>query len=266
MNISTRTNKYLTGIWDSRYFWIHLALSDLRNKFRRSRLGILWALIQPLMLTLLLSFVMGSLFHRNIGTYALYVYSGIIVWSFIVDSGVVGATAFTSAEGYMKQFKHPLLIYTLRVTLYNLIVFLIAFMGLLLWTLIADEKNINWSIISLVPTLLLYFFMGWALSTIVAFIYTRFRDFQQLLILTFQAIWYASPVFIAASILEKIHNGILVYYNPVYHILNLVRDPLLQGIFPKELDYLYLICITAVFWLFAIFFICRRERDVIFSL
>ena len=48
--------RYLAGIFHSRYFWMHLALSDLRSKWRRSFMGMLWSIIQPLGLTPLLSY------------------------------------------------------------------------------------------------------------------------------------------------------------------------------------------------------------------
>jgi lipopolysaccharide transport system permease protein len=113
---------YIRGIWAARYFWVHLALSDLRSRWRRSFFGILWTIIQPLALTLLIAIVFGKIFHTDIADYAPYILSGMIVWDFITASAVGGSLTFVQADAYIKQCRHPLAIYSLRTVLTNLIV------------------------------------------------------------------------------------------------------------------------------------------------
>src|SRR5262245_27468486 len=115
---------YLLGIWDARFFWAHLVLSDLRSKWRRSFFGILWTIIQPLCLTLLLSLVFSRIFHSDIGDYAPYILSGIILWDFVTATAVGGSLTFVQADAYIKQHTHPLAIYSLRTALSNLVPFL----------------------------------------------------------------------------------------------------------------------------------------------
>jgi lipopolysaccharide transport system permease protein len=257
---------YMQRIYACRYFWFHLALSDLRNRFRRSKLGLLWAVLNPLLLTMMISFVMSALFNRGLNEYALYVFSGLIVWSFILQSGTSGCAAIISAESYMHQFNHPVIIYSLRVVLVNLMLFALSFIGLVFWVIFYHYQYLNWSLLSLIPTLILYLLIGWALATITAFINTKFRDFSQLLGLIFQAIWYMSPVFIAQSILVKIHDGILIYYNPVYYMLNLIRDPFLHGKLPTLQDYYVTAIVTVLLWFYDCYLLFTREREIIFMI
>jgi len=265
MNISN-INQYLNRIWSSRYFWTHLALSDLRTKFRRSKLGIVWALLIPLFLTLLLSFVMGGIFRHPIGTYAPYVFSGIIMWNFIVDSSVGGCTALINAEGYMKQFNHPTAIYSLRNVLFNFILFCLGLIGLILWIAIWKISNLNLSLFSFLITFPIYFMLAWSISICTAFLNVKFRDFSQMIILIFQALWYGSPVFISQDIFIKAHLEYLVYYNPIAHLLNLLRQPMLYGQFPHLVDYYYSIGVTLVFMVLAFIYITRNEKQIIFAL
>lgn len=120
MNRSVMSNDYWVKIWRSRFFWIHLVFSDLRSRWRRSFFGMAWAIIQPLGLTLLMSFVFSKLFHSDIGTYAPYIFSGVIIWDYILTSVTGGALSFVQAEAYIKQCRHPLAIYTLRTVLVGL--------------------------------------------------------------------------------------------------------------------------------------------------
>ncbi len=217
---------YLNNIYKSRYFWIHLSFADLRAKYRRSALGLFWSLLQPLGLTLLLSFVMGKLFNSPIVDYAPFVFSGIILWDFIMGSSITGCNSFINAEGYIKQMSHPLVIYTLRTSLSSLINLILAFIGFVIWVFLWKPENFGFEWLHLIPSFMILFGIGFTLSTIMAFINTKFRDFQQMIGLIFQAIWYVSPIFFEPKLFQSVKAAYLIEWNPIYHILNLFRAPM----------------------------------------
>ena len=124
-------SEYTKRIYNSRYFWWHLALSDLRTKYQRTALGLLWSVIQPLAMALLFAFVLANIFKQPAQATILYIYSGLIIWDLVIFSSVSGSTAFLNAAPYMKQFAHPISIYPLRCVLVGLINFGMAFIGLL---------------------------------------------------------------------------------------------------------------------------------------
>src|SRR4051794_7281387 len=128
--MSAAMAEYLGNIWAARYFWTHLAMADLRAKWRRSFFGIFWSIIQPLGLTLLLAIVFGRIFKTDIVRYAPYILSGIIVWDYISATATGGSLAFVQADAYIRQSRLPLAIYTLRTVLSNMIVLMMASLGL----------------------------------------------------------------------------------------------------------------------------------------
>lgn len=258
--------QYFQKIWQARYFWLHLTASEVRAKFRRSTLGTAWSILQPLMMTLLLSFVMGSFFHMPMTEYAPYVFSGLIIWEFIVGSTVAGSNSFINAEGYIKQFNHPLAIYPLRNVLAALINFLFAFVGLLIWVAFWKPSNFGWPLFTLLFSFPLFIFTAWPLALIAAFITTKFRDFSQLIIIILQAIWYTSPVFFEPKLFKAAGIGFLVDYNPIYHFLNLIRAPVLYAQCPIINDFAYTLGFAAILWLCALYKISREERKLIFYL
>jgi len=69
---------YLKRIYEARYFWFHLSKMDLKNKFRRSKLGILWVSATPLGLMLIVTLIFGTVFNEDVATYAPYVLSGLL--------------------------------------------------------------------------------------------------------------------------------------------------------------------------------------------
>ena len=259
-------NSYATRIWESRYFWMHLALSDLRSRWRRSYLGILWAVIQPLAMTLLLSVVFARIFQTDIKEYAPYILSGLVVWEFVIATAVNGSLSFVQADAYIRQCRLPLAIYTLRTVLGNLIAMLLACVGLVAWVLIVTPGHfgLTWlAALTIVPILL---FVGWPLATILAYVATRFRDIPQALTLILQAMWFVSPIYFEAATFRRGGLNVLVDYNPIYHLLQIVRAPLLHGAWPTVENYFYCIMTIAVLSTLAWLIGRRAEERVIFYL
>ena len=257
---------YLQGIWTSRYFWTHLALSDLRSRWRRSFFGVFWSIIQPLGLTLLMAFVFSRLFKIDITKYAPYILSGIIVWDFVMACATGGALSFVQADAYIKQCRHPLAIYPLRTVLTAMMILMLASIPLLVWALIVMPQNFGmaWlSVLTLYPILLM---IAWPFSTLLAYIGVRFRDTAPALALVLQAFCFVSPVYFEAKMFRNGGLDVLVDYNPVYHLLQLVRAPLLEGSWPTLDNYLFSLGIAAVFTLLAWLMGRRAEKKVIFFL
>lgn len=263
--MKNRFAQYMHGVWESRYFWIHLALSDLKSRWRRSFFGILWTIIQPLGMTLLISFVFGKVFNTPIREYAPYIFSGIIIWDFIITSSIAGSLSFIQADAYIKQCKHPLAIYTLRTVLGNLIVCMLASLGLLVWVLLALPENMttSWIVLPLIYPILLA--ISWPLASIFAYIATRFRDLPHALGLALQAMWFVSPIYFEEKVFRR-GLSFLVDYNPIYHLLQLIRAPLLHGELPTLTNYAYSVGTAAVLSLIAIYIGRHAEKKVIFYL
>ena len=125
--------EHFAGIWAARYFWMHLAMADLRARWRRSFFGVLWSMLQPLGTALLLAIVLARLLQQDIRSYAPYVISGMIVWDFVMAVSTGGALSFVQADAYIKHFRHPLAIYSLRTVIANLTVLGLASVLMFVW-------------------------------------------------------------------------------------------------------------------------------------
>lgn len=239
---------YWCKIYKTRYFWMHLARCELKARFRRSKMGLLWTVLQPLFLTMIMAFVFSTIFRQPLGEYAVYILSGIVVWNLISASVIAGGSSILSAEQYIRQFNHPVSIYSLRSAVLNVVTFLIETIALAIWVLLSNPGNILWGIITLPLNLILFFILSWCLTTIAGFINCKYRDYAQIMALVMQAIWYMSPVMFQKSIFDgNIYLKILYNCNPITHVLNLIREPMLYGNLPSVLDYLYTLISIAVF-------------------
>lgn len=259
--------EYFLKIYQTRYFWIHLSKADLKYKFRRSKLGILWTLLNPLLLTVLMTVVFGTVFKMSYLDYAPYILSGLVVWELLSNSVIAGGNAILSGETYIRQCSHPVSIYPLKSAIVYTISFLIGIIGVIIWVLFSAPQNIILGILTLPLTTIMYFFLSWPTVIIASFINTKYRDYPQVMALIIQALWYVSPVFFkdkmfkSSALLEKFFN-----MNPITHILNLVREPFLYGKLPSTSSYLYVLLIIVILTLVAHIYIKKNEKDIIFYL
>ncbi|MFT4058196.1 MAG: ABC transporter permease [Legionella sp.] len=200
---AVKLNSYFNGIWKARYFLIHLALADLRAKWRRSSMGILWSILQPLGMTLLLALVFSRLFHTDIVLYVPYILSGLLTWEFIASSLTGGSLAFVQADAYIKQIKHPLAIYTLRLIVSNLITFTLAACVLWVWAGYVAPYHINCSWLAVLSFFPLIAMITWPLATLLAYFGARFRDIPHAMGLILQASWFVSPVYFETAMFRN---------------------------------------------------------------
>jgi len=257
---------YFRGVWAARYFWWHLSMADLRARWRRSFFGFFWSILQPLGLTVLLAFVFSNIFGTSLGSYAPYILSGMITWDFVVATVVGGALAFVQADAYIKQTRHPLAIYTLRNVLSGLIVFSAAGSALIIWVLVMFPQNLSWSWLAALTIFPILVVITWPWATLMAYMGTRFRDLPHALGLVLQAMWFVSPIYFEESVFRRGDLHLFLDYNPIYHLLEIVRAPLLRGEFPTLINYVWCLGTALVLALLAALVGRRSEKRVIFYL
>lgn len=258
---------YCQTIYEARFFLWHLVKLDLKNKFRRSKLGMLWTIMNPLLLSMLMGAVFGVAFHFNIREYMPYVLSGILFWDLVMGAFSAGAFSITAHDCFIRQCNYPLSLYTLKNALVTVISFSLAMVALAVWVALWKPENILWGIVTFLPTLIIYFFMVWGGTTIAGYTFVQYRDYPMMIALVLQAIWYVSPIFFDKS-LFSMNEYLLTWFqiNPITHMLNLMRAPLLDGSFPAAEDYLSSILLVVAIDLLAFYLNKKKARDVIFYL
>ena len=248
---------YLASVWRYRHLMLHLASSDLQSRFRRSSLGIIWAMIHPLMFAMLYSIVLSALFQQDIKVVSVYVFAGFIIWDAISSFASQGAVSIINGGGYLKQAPIPMLIFPLRTSLTVLTILLLAFLaffifrsGVILFFGLKDPvATIYWLWVG--PVFAMAFLMGTAWATIVGFMNLKFRDTQQVLQIGLQALWFASPVFFPREAFDSSHLQIWAMVNPVIGFLDAFRDATLYARAPETQDWLQMAAWVGGSWIVA---------------
>lgn len=117
---------YIENFKKYRFLLWELVKKGVKLKYRRSYLGILWTLLEPLLTMIVLSIVFGTLFGNDDPHFPVYILCGRLMYSFF-SSGTNGAMkAIRTNAGMIKKVYVPKYIYPLSSVLFNYIIFLIS--------------------------------------------------------------------------------------------------------------------------------------------
>lgn len=193
-------------------------------KYKQTVLGPAWAIIQPLLTTVVYSLIFGNIAHISSGEVPNFIFylSGTIIWGFFANCFTQTANTFVTNKEILGKVYFPRLIMPISTVLSQLISFGIQFLFmicfLLYYTIIGANVTPNVYIL-LTPILLLQMgILGLGFGIIVSALTTKYRDLAMLITFGIQLWQYASPVAYDISIIpERILN--LYMLNPVTPII-----------------------------------------------
>jgi lipopolysaccharide transport system permease protein len=259
---------YLYGIWRCRYFWLMLVKNDLRQRYRRSMLGLGWSLLQPIAMTCIICFVFATILMPgdNVAHFAAHLLAGLACWNFILTSTQHGCFCLYLGETYIRQYPAPMAIYPLRTALGSTFHFLIATgLVILLCWIINGFGNVL-VLPFLLVSLLILFTVAWSLAVLAGFANVYFEDTQHLTEVGFQILFYMTPIIYPESRLKNQHLGWVALYNPVRALIDMVRKPVLYGELPSSGSIIMATVTALVLATTASFVLARLQKRLIFSL
>jgi lipopolysaccharide transport system permease protein len=271
MNIQERrvpfAIRYLSDLFTFRHLCWNLVGSDLRARFRRSHLGILWALIQPLGFSLIVAAVWGNVFGvADYWEFALYLFSGMVLWEYFSNLVIGSQDALINAEGYLRQTRVPFFVFQLRVPLTGFVTMFFGFIGLLIVMAVLQRFppfGIHYAYV--VPFFVLFLTFAIPLAMIMSVIGTRFRDAKHISQLAIQGLFFLSPVMLARDVLAKPELWWLHYVNPMVPMYDLFRGPLMYGEVWKQESLVIVGIWTASLWAVALILQANAGRRLVFA-
>jgi lipopolysaccharide transport system permease protein len=256
---------YLRRVHQLRYFWWALVTNDIKNRYRNSFLGTAWSLARPIGMTVVLTVVFSTAFNMSIKEYAPFLFLSIALWQFLTESMSTGCMAFREASAHIRQQPLPLAIFPLRTVLRTSIHAGLALLVALVVSMFFNGASSVLVAFSALPGLMILFLVGLALATLLGILHTHFPDTQHLVEIVLQALFYLTPVMYKANAFAN--RGRLTYLincNPFTSLLELVRQPLLDGLYPDPVHLLqataFLLVVGTLAWLC----LWRFERTLVY--
>ncbi len=210
-----------------RQLWAHLGWQDIKQRYRRSVIGPLWITISMGMTVTALGILYSQLFDQNLREHLPYLAVGFIMWGFISGCMLDGTSVFIQNEGLMKQLPAPLSVHIWRLVWRQTLLFghnvIIYFVVLAIF-----RMPINGTVLLAIPALVLMMANGAWVAMMFGIVATRFRDIPPVVQSFMQLIFFMTPIVWNAEILEeKGGSYAIAKLNPLFHYIEIVRDPLL---------------------------------------
>jgi ABC-type polysaccharide/polyol phosphate export permease len=241
-----------------------LGWQDVRQRYRRSALGPLWLTISMGVMIGTIGIVFGTIFKSPMKEFLPFIAIGIILWGFISTVITEGCTAFIVAEGIIKQLPIPLFVHVLRMIWRNMLILghnIVIFPIILL--AVGTPLHMT-AFVSILGFLLLLANLTW-IALFLAVLCARYRDLAQIVTSVLQVVFYLTPIMWMPKNLPKRAGMFLLDFNPAYHLLEIVRAPLL-GDLPYAINWEVSGGLAIVGWGIALVLYGRYKRRIAYWL
>ena len=241
-----------------------LGWQSIRQRYRRSKLGAFWLTISMGILIGVIGFVFGTIFHAPMKEFLPFIAIGIILWNFISSIITESCTAFIDNESIIKQLYIPLPIYIASIAWKNIII-----LGhniiILPIVLLVVAKTLHWfALLSIIGFLCILINVTWV-ALVLAICCARYRDLTQIVSNIIQLCFYLTPIIWMPNIISARTNLNWLNINPIFHLFELVRAPLL-GQLPTTINWTISIIIAIIGWMITLLIYNRYKYRIVYWL
>lgn len=237
-----------------------LGEQDIRQRYRRSALGPFWLTISMGVLIGAIGVVFGKAFGAPMAEFLPSVSAGIIIWTFMSAVVSEGCTSFIASHSIIKQLPIPLSVHVLRTLWRNVLMFAHNMLIFPIVLLIVGKPIGLVALWSIPGFLLAAFNMTW-IALLLATICTRYRDMPQMVTSLIQVMFYVTPVIWLPGAVSGFAANYILDLNPAYHLLEIVRAPLL-GTMPTAANWGASIIMAIAGATTALMFFGRYQRRI----
>lgn len=241
-----------------------LVARDIKIKYRRSVLGVLWTLLNPLLMMIVLSVVFSNIFKFDVENFPLYLLSGQVIFNFYSDCTTSSMSSILGSASLIKKIYIPKYLFVVSKVLSTSINLMSSFTALICVTLAMRMELHITLLLSVIPLIFLILF-SLGVSMILATIAVKFRDIIHLYSVFITALLYLTPVIYPMSILpEKIK--FLVMLNPLTNIVMMFRDLYMYNSLPSLSSFVVAAVETILICILGMYIFWKKQDEFILDL
>jgi ABC-type polysaccharide/polyol phosphate export permease len=219
----------LIALWQYRDLVVQLIRRDIVTRYKRSMLGVMWTLLNPLGTMLILTVVFSRAFSAG-RSYPAYVLAGLLAWNFFSHTTLTAIRQLGSSGILIRRIYLPRTIFAVAAVgtgLLNLLVGLVPLFGIMLLTGVPLRPSILFLPVPIVA--LVAFALG--VGLLVSVLAVNFNDTAELYGILLPTFLYLTPIIYPRRILPDTASW-LVDANPLHHLVAFFRTPLYEGRLP----------------------------------
>lgn len=211
----------------------HLALREIKSRYKQSFLGIFWIVLNPFFQMIIMSFIFSKVMRvENLGVpYPIYLYAGLLPWVFFNNALTTSSRVLVDNSSLLKKIYFPreiLVISNLIAKTFDFLLSTVIFILLMIWFKIPFTGYM----LFFIPIFVIQFVFTYALGLILSAVNLFYRDVQYLFNLILTLWFYVTPVIYATEFFPVDYRWIF-RINPLSVFINAYRQILLSGSFPN---------------------------------
>lgn len=257
-------SKYIANFKKFQPLLYELVSRDVKIKYRKSVLGVLWTLLNPLLMMIILSIVFSNLFKFDVENYSLYLLTGQILFNFYNEATSGSMTAILGNASLIKKVYIPKYLFVVSRVASSTINILSSFCALIL-VMLFTHQELHFTMFLVVIPLMFLILFSLGIGLILAALTVKFRDIMHLYSVFLTALMYLTPIIYPISMLPNWVRTI-VRLNPLTGLLDIFRNVLIYNTIPglKELIISFLVVIVTLIVGLGVFY--KQQDDFILNL
>lgn len=210
----------------------HLVARDIKLKYRRSVLGYLWSVLDPLLTMIVMTIVFSAMFNRNIDNFPVYLFCGQLLFNFMKNSTSQAMNSINVNGALIKKAYVPKYIFTFSKIISGLVDLIFNLVALVI-VMLATGAGFRWTnlLFPLVLIQLFVFNLGFGLFLAQANVF--FKDVQHIYNAVMMAWMYLTPIFYPIEALPELVRWCITHLNPMYYYVKQFRDIFYSGTLPQ---------------------------------
>lgn len=204
-----------------------LVRRDVKIKYRRSVLGILWSVLSPLGMMIIMTIVFSSVFRANIENFPVYLMCGQVIFNFYNEASNMAMGSILGNASLIKKVYVPKYFFPMSKVCSTGINLLTSFIALTI-VVVATGTPLRWTILLVFIPIIYVFVFSMGMGLLLSSVVVTFRDLQHLYSILITGWLYLTPIFYPLDILPGWVRTI-VELNPLTNIITILRDMIMYG-------------------------------------
>ncbi len=230
--------KYIKTFMRYRYLLMNFIERDIKVKYRRSVLGLLWSVLNPLLMMAVISTVFSTVMRISVANFHLYYLTAAVVYNFISEATNGAMTSVFTSGAIMKKVYIPKYIFPLEKVLFsfvNMLFSLIAVLIVIIITMVVNPGSVSfsWTMLLFPIPLIMALIFSFGLGLLLAAATVFFRDIMHLYGVFLTAWMYATPIIWDMASMQNPLILTIMKFNPMYYYVTFFRDVMIYNRVPS---------------------------------
>ena len=226
-----RLKPYFQKLYKYRSLLYQLVRRDFKAKYKRSVLGVVWSVLNPLATMLVMTIVFSTIFRFDIENFPVYLLSGQVIFTLFSETTNMCMSTVLGSAALIKKVNVPKYIFPLSKALSSLVNFAFSLIALLL-VMLVTRAPLHFSMLAILLPIFYVFVFSLGVGMLLASVMVFFRDISYLYGILLTALSYLTPLFYPISIIPEKARW-LISVNPMYHLVECFRTVAIYGGLPS---------------------------------